>query len=150
MENHRSGRAYQAHGLSKTRLYRIWRNIKYRCNTETCKDFSHYGGRGIKLCEAWVNSFETFHAWAMDNGYSDDMTIDRIDVDGDYSPENCRWVTWLEQQNNKRDSVFITINGKTQTAKQWSRETGVCYTTILARLKSGVTGSDLIRKAVGA
>jgi hypothetical protein len=85
----------------------------------------------------------------MGHGYSDGLTIDRIDVDGDYSPDNCRWVTWLEQQNNKRDSVFITVDGKTQTAKQWSRETGVCYTTILYRFKSGVTGNDLFRKAVG-
>lgn len=149
MEKHRSGGLYQKHGLSKTKLHRIWRGIKYRCNVPTCKDFSHYGGRGIKVCEEWANNFGNFSAWAMEHGYSDGLTIDRIDVDGDYSPDNCRWVTWLEQQNNKRDSVFITVDGKTQTAKQWSRETGVCYTTILYRFKSGVTGNDLFRKAVG-
>lgn len=149
MKKHRSGTGHRTHGQSKARLHRIWRNIRYRCNTETCKDFAHYGGRGIKVCEEWSISFEAFNEWAQANGYSDEMTIDRIDVDGDYSPENCRWVTWLEQQNNKRDSLFITVNGKTQTAKQWARETGVCYTTILYRFKTGVTGTDLFRKAVG-
>lgn len=86
------------------RLYRIWQSMKSRCYSERNKCYKHYGGRGIYICDEWLNSFPTFCEWARSNGYSDNLSIDRIDVDGIYEPSNCRWATNLEQQRNKRKS----------------------------------------------
>lgn len=90
------------HGKKNSRLYRIWGNMKTRCSNPTTKYYKYYGGRGITICEEWRNSFQRFYDWAMTNGYSDDLTIDRIDVNGNYEPSNCRWVTMKEQSKNKR------------------------------------------------
>lgn len=96
------------HGMSKTRLYHIWDGMRYRCKSSKSKCYPHYGGRGITVCEEWQNSFEAFSAWALTHGYQDDLTIDRIDVNGNYTPENCRWATVAEQNRNKRKK---RING---------------------------------------
>lgn len=83
------------------RLYHTWNGIKYRCENKNSKDYPHYGGRGIKMCPEWRNDFQAFYDWAMSNGYADNLTIDRIDVNGNYEPSNCRWITVAEQNRNK-------------------------------------------------
>lgn len=95
-------KAKTKHGMKGTRVYRIWQAMKSRCGNSNVPCYSYYGGRGIKVCDEWLNSFESFYEWSMVNGYAADLTIDRIDVNGNYEPSNCRWVTMAEQNKNKR------------------------------------------------
>lgn len=100
-DEHTSLRDYK-HGKAGTRLYRIWKNIKSRCYNPNVLSYKDYGARGITMCPDWLCSFQAFYTWALANGYADDLTIDRINVDGRYSPDNCRWVTRAEQNRNTR------------------------------------------------
>ena len=93
------------HGASRHRLHTTWTNMKQRCYNEKSGDFKHYGGRGITVCAEWKDDFSNFYNWAMAHGYSDSLTIDRIDVNMGYCPENCRWATMLEQRHNRRDTI---------------------------------------------
>lgn len=122
------------HGDSKSRLYKCWRGIKTRCLSPTDQHWKDYGGRGITVCDEWADSYENFREWALSNGYKDDLTIDRIDVNGNYEPSNCRWATIKEQANNKRDNNYLTFNGKTQTVVQWAEELGIIPVTLEARI----------------
>lgn len=120
--------------LGNKRLYNIWCGIKKRCNTKSAKDYKHYGARGITVCEEWGNSYKSFYDWATKNGYTDELTIDRIDNNKGYSPDNCRWATYKEQENNRRYNKSITYKGKTQNVKQWAEELGINYKTLWNRL----------------
>jgi hypothetical protein len=122
------------HGLSKTRLYSIWCDMKRRCYNPKNKRYKCYGGRNIKVCEAWKDNFVKFYEWSISSGYTEDLTIDRIDVNGDYEPSNCRWVTMKEQQRNTTRSHFVTANGETKTMAEWSEITGIPVNVIKDRL----------------
>lgn len=98
------------------------------------KRYKDYGGRGIKVCDEWLNNFISFYNWAYKNGYKEGLTIDRIDVNGNYEPDNCRWVDLFTQANNKRNNHFVTYNGKTQTIAQWAREYNINYSTLCTRI----------------
>lgn len=106
-ENLKVKKIAKTHGLNNCRLYRTWRNIKTRCYNSRGRDFEYYGERGIVVCNEWKDDFKAFYDWAMSNGYSDDLTIDRVDVNGNYEPPNCRWVTMKEQAQNRRSCQNI-------------------------------------------
>lgn len=126
------------HGLSKTRIYKCWDGMKERCYNPNRLDYKSYGGRGIKVCTEWLDKevgFKNFLEWAMNNGYTDDLTLDRKDVNGNYEPSNCRWANKDTQANNRRNNHLLTYNGKTQTVAQWSKELQINSTTIWQRIR---------------
>ena len=135
---------FQHKNLRDERLYSIWRKMHFRCESESHVHYWNYGGRGIKVCEEW-NSFVNFCVWAMSNGYQDDLTLDRIDNDGNYEPSNCRWATEETQMNNKRTNVFLTVNGETHTVAEWGRIMNVDHRLISKRLKRGWTAEKAIQ-----
>lgn len=132
------------HGLKKTRLYVIWRDIKARCFNPNAKGFKYYGGSGIVMCAEWRNNFKSFYDWSILNGYNpnakrEECTIDRIDNNKGYCPENCRWVDNLVQQNNKRNNRLLTYNNETHSTAEWSRILNISRYTLFRRLKLGWT-----------
>lgn len=121
------------HGKTKTKLFQTWKNIKERCTNKNCKNFKHYGARGISICEEW-RDFQNFYEWAMSHGYKDNLSIDRIDNDGDYSPENCRWATNKIQQRNKRNNRILTYNGESHALAEWAEISGINAKTLKSRI----------------
>lgn len=125
------------HGLRDTRLFSIWCNMKNRCYNPNSTFFQHYGGRGITVCDEWQHDFLAFYDWAMSNGYSDDLSIDRIDVNGNYEPSNCRWATSKEQGVNRRNNKTFVVNGKEKPLVALCKEYNINYSTVQDRLKRG-------------
>lgn len=123
--------------LRRHPVYIAWINMIRRCEVETCSEYKHYGARGITVCPEWKNSFVTFFEWSLRNGWEEGLSIDRIDVNGNYEPSNCRWTTMLVQQNNRRNNSLITFEGRTQTEAQWCRELKISRGVIGRRLRSG-------------
>lgn len=121
----------------KNRLYRIWHNMKTRCYLETAPNYKYYGGKGIKVCNVWRYNFYAFYYWAVDNGYSNNLEIDRINNNGDYELNNCRWVDKYIQNNNTKKNKFITWKNKTQTIAQWAKEYGLYSSLVAIRLRRG-------------
>lgn len=132
-------RSKRTHQMHNTRIYHIWQGAKNRVFNKRDEHWPDYGGRGITMCKEWASSFECFRDWAFANGYSDDLTIDRIDVNGDYCPDNCRWATKADQQRNKRNNRYYTYNGKTQLIPAWAKEFGVTDSTIRSRIRRGIS-----------
>lgn len=132
------------HGGKGTRLYRIWRAMRKRCGDENDKNFKNYGGRGIKACKEWDESFVAFRDWALANGYADDLSIDRIDNDSGYGPENCRWVTSKTQSRNRRNNVHVTIDKITRTIAGWAEIAGISHSVLLKRYNKGWRGECLL------
>lgn len=133
------------------RLYTKWHDMIRRCENSKTSNYADYGGRGIKVCKAW-HVYETFKKWAIEQGYDPDnkdrnqQTLDRIDVNGNYTPQNCRLADAIEQANNLRSNHSVTINGVTKNASEWAREYGISRDTFQSRLDAGVTGEGLIVK----
>ena len=127
-------KTHSIHGMSKTRLNRIWSLMKDRCCNSKSHAFENYGGRGIDICEEWKNSFSAFAEWAFSNGYSDNLTIDRIDNNKGYYPDNCRWANEVEQSQNRRSNYLITYKGETKCIKAWTDELGLPYNKIRRRI----------------
>ena len=124
------------HGMSHTRIHGIWATMKQRCTNPQNPKYKNYGGRGIKICDEWLNDSSNFIAWAMANGYSDDLSIDRIDVNGDYCPKNCRWATNTEQAFNRTDNRLITYMGETKPLGKWVKQLGLNYKKVESRINS--------------
>lgn len=138
-----SGKMNRKHGLTNDRAYWVWAKVKARCYNPKCREYKNYGARGIKMCEEWLDP-EKFIKWCYESGYDSKApkgvcTLDRKDVNKDYEPSNCRWITNLEQQNNRRYHITAEYEGKIQTASQWARELNIPYTTMLQGLKNGKT-----------
>lgn len=129
-----TARRRATHGKAKSRLYITWKGIKSRIHNKNERDYEYYGGRGIGVCPEWEDDFQAFHDWAIANGYADDLTIDRIDNNKNYSPDNCRWVDMKTQNNNKRSNKQITFRGKTQNLSQWAKELGIPRTALSNRI----------------
>ncbi|GHV06419.1 hypothetical protein FACS1894217_05060 [Clostridia bacterium] len=125
------------HGLSKTRLYKIYVNMKSRCYNPKSTRFYSWGGKGITICNDWLEDFKKFYDWSMQNGYSEDLTIDRIDSDKGYSPENCRWVTVKEQSNNTCKNHQYTFNGETLNSCEIAAKYNLKRTTFEERIRRG-------------
>ena len=123
------------HGGVNSRLYRVWSNMKTRCYNKNNSNFERWGKRGIVVCDEWLHDFSAFQKWSLENGYQEHLSIDRIDNNGIYCPENCRWVTPLEQANNTRKVRFIEFNGEKMSLNAWSRKLGLSASVLYYRLK---------------
>lgn len=133
------GEKLRTHGHSYDRIYRIYDGMKQRCYNSNHHSYSRYGDRGIKICDEWLDNFINFYNWSIDNGYADNLTIDRIDTNGNYEPNNCRWVTQKVQSNNKRNNHYIAYNGAIKTLQEWSEVFNINKRTLFGRLQRGWT-----------
>lgn len=130
-----TGKHHMKHGMTKSRIWSIWSGMRRRC-------VSNPNYLNISVCQAWED-FESFYSWAIKSGYSDDLTLDRIDVYGDYAPKNCRWATYKQQENNRRNTVYIFAFGERKTLTEWCELTGLKRATIAQRLKAGWPVAEL-------
>ena len=130
------------------RLYNIWCGIKNRCLNPHCDDYQYYGGKGVTICEEWKNNYMAFRAWAISHGYKEDLTIDRISPDGNYSPFNCRWTDYKTQANNRTNNVRLTFQGRTKTISEWAREIGISDGTIRSRIRRGCSSDEALMRPV--
>lgn len=127
----------RTHGLSNTKIYKVYLSMLNRCYKNYDKFYPYYGGRGITVCKEWREDFLAFYDWSMANGYNDGLSIERKDVNGNYCPENCTWITMPEQQRNKRNNVHIFYNGEDMLLVDVAKELGVVPSAISQRIKNG-------------
>ena len=140
---------YEKHGHSqKDRIYRIWGAMRQRCSKPYRNSLQNYGGRGIKVCQEWEASFLAFKKWADLSGYNESLSIDRLDPNSGYSPENCKWSTPTEQGTKKRKNCLVEVNGITKHVSQWARDEGFHLTTLYRRYNKGIRGSAFLEKSV--
>jgi len=150
LQKKRAAESRTKHGDTDSRLYNVWCAMKRRCNNSSVPEYKNYGGRGIKVCDEWNADYSAFKGWAYASGYDPKLprgqcTIDRIDVNGDYEPSNCRWVTQKQQMNNVRHNVHIEHNGETHTPSEWAEMYGMNYSTFKNRiLQYGYTFDEAV------
>lgn len=136
-QKRRAAEAQTKHGIAdKHPLYLTWKNMKKRCNYPNASEYENYGGRGICVCEEWSNSFQSFYDWAINNGWSRELTIDRIDTNGNYCPENCRWSNVETQMNNMTKNHYIEYNGSTYTLSTLAKHLNIPYNIVRYRLSN--------------
>lgn len=143
--------AKATHGLSKTRLYRVWAGIKNRCYNPRAENYKYYGAKGVTMCDEWKNDFLSFRDWALNNGYDESAktqvcTIDRIDCGKSYSPNNCRIANHVTQCNNQTSNRIFTYNETSKSMAEWARVFGIKYTTLRARIRRGIPFDKAIKK----
>ena len=127
-------------------LYKRYYSMKARCYNKNSQAYSNYGGRGIKICDEWLSDFMNFYNWAMENGYNEKLTLDRINNNGNYEPSNCRWITDYEQRFNKRNNRLLTINGETKTITEWAQISNLNVHTIYSRIRNGWKNEELLKE----
>lgn len=127
------------HGMAGTRIYKTWQNMKSRCNNPNASKYYLYGGKGIKVCNEWNDDFNIFYEWATNNGYTDDLTLDRVDGNKDYCPENCRWATYKQQANNTTQNHLLSFNGETHSIYEWAEMVGLSKKCLSERIRRGWT-----------
>lgn len=132
------------HNQRHTKLYEVWKTMKQRCYNPNNKGYKNYGGRGISICDEWKNDFMSFYNWSIENNYKEGLSIDRINVNGNYEPSNCRWTTRVVQQNNTRVNKYFTINNETKSLADWCRIYNVNYRTTYARVEKGLSIIDAL------
>lgn len=130
-------KVHHTDGFCGTKIRSVYMSMLDRCNNPRSHAYQDYGGRGIKVCLLWEQDFREFYKWAIENGYEKGLTLDRIDNNGDYSPDNCRWASRKTQANNRRSNVMVLDNGTKCTIAQLSEKTGINYNTLYSRIRSG-------------
>lgn len=133
------------HNGKGKRLFNIWCNMKDRCYREKSKIYKYYGLKGIKVCDEWLHDYSNFEKWSLENGYRDNLTIDRIDSNKDYCPNNCRWITLAEQQRNKSNNILITIDGVTRKIFEWCEIYKIDLKLAHDRYKKGKKGVEIFK-----
>lgn len=144
LQKERASLACSKHNESSNKLYGVWSTMKARCQNKKSTKYKNYGARGITVCDEWNNDFSKFLLWARNNGYKDGLTIDRIDVNGNYCPENCRWATNKQQSRNKTNTIRIMFNGKLMAVADVAEILGIKYSKLLWGYKNGKTLEEII------
>lgn len=140
---HSKGIVNVKHGMRFTKIYRVWKNMKIRCTNPNAQNFYLYGGRGISVCDRWIDCFENFYE-DMKEGYDEALSIERIDVNGNYTKENCRWATPLEQARNKTNTAYVTYKGVTKRAHDWAALIGANPKTVTRRVYLGYSPEECL------
>ena len=143
LKNELASKRMKKHGMRNTRIYKKWQGMKRRCYEKGNKHYKNYGGRGIVVCDEWLgeHGFENFYSWAMRNGYRDDLSIERKDVNGNYCPENCCWIPLPDQSRNKTNTKRISDS---VIAVDVARENGTCLSTMYGRMRKGMTPEESV------
>lgn len=141
-------RANTKHGMSNSLIYRVHHSMKNRCLNKNDRNYKNYGGRGIKICDEWLN-FESFYEWSQKSGYKKGLTIERINVNQDYCPENCEWIPLSKQNRNTRSNIRVNFDGKIQILSDWAKETGINFYTLRNRLNYNWTIEESLTTPAG-
>lgn len=133
------------HGMTDSHLYRVWTDMKTRCTNPKSNRYDCYGGRGITICDDWINSFDCFMEWAISNGYQEGLSLERCDVNSGYNPDNCCWIERTDQAKNKQNTLYVEFNGEKRRLKECAEILNMNYSTLRNRWYQGERGDELFR-----